>query len=212
MQWQLLLPAQVASCMALSSSPAQASTCVALNRIHLDLSCSAHVPLTCTVAHVAAWLDLLLGLLECRTVADSGGSHASIAICSADRCLSSARHLTSCSCCSGTIAFGINRDTAQTHRASGWGPLFLDSGSGHDLGEDSTDSVLSFSVFCVTYGYLQQQRLRASSMEPSLLLPGCSHCVLQHLPRFDDDPTHAQGCELCRLLLVLLMGGAQPQP
>ncbi len=51
----------------------------------LDLCCSAHVPLTCTVAHVAAWLDLLLGLLECRTVADSGGSHASIAICSADR-------------------------------------------------------------------------------------------------------------------------------
>ena len=42
--------------------------------------------------------------------------------------------LNACSCGAGTIALGIGPDGEHV-RASGWGPAFLDGGSGYDIGE-----------------------------------------------------------------------------
>ena len=45
-----------------------------------------------------------------------------------------ANHMVNLTCLSaGIIAFGIGRSGAHV-RASGWGPAFLDMGSGYDIG------------------------------------------------------------------------------
>ena len=45
-------------------------------------------------------------------------------------------------CSAGIIAFGIGRSGHHV-RASGWGPVFLDMGSGYDIGESCQNSLLA---------------------------------------------------------------------
>ena len=49
------------------------------------------------------------------------------------------------SCCAGIIAFGIGRSGHHV-RASGWGPAFLDMGSGYDIGESCQDKLIVILV------------------------------------------------------------------